>query len=100
MVTDIYPGPNRLVRALNRLHFSPRLHTWLGKPTMQWLPDPRTAVGDTWWLVHPRAIVRMLDVLGFPHAGVTYHRQCSKNGPTLLYTVVAHRRAPTPDHGA
>ena len=93
IVTDVYPGPNRLVRALNRAYFSPQLHNWLGRPTMQWLPDVRTRLEDAWWLIHPKAVVRMVEVLGFPDTTISYHRQQSKNGPVLLYTVVARRMA-------
>lgn len=70
----------------------------IDKPVMFWNPSKSTNPNG-WWLLPPGVITDMLDVLGFPNATVSYHRQyyVPETNPELaaeatLYTVVARRR--------
>ncbi|EFK05550.1 conserved hypothetical protein [delta proteobacterium NaphS2] len=61
-------------------------------PFMQFLPDPDTVEPkDTWWDLRPEVIVRMIGVLGFEDAKVTYHTQLYDGKENQLYTVVGRR---------
>jgi O-methyltransferase len=68
------------------------------RPVLFWNPT-HGASPNGWWLLSPGVIIDMLDVLGFPDARVTYHRQFyTPEGDSELanevpmYTVVARRR--------
>ena len=70
----------------------------INRPIMIWNPG-RSTNPNGWWLLTPGVIVDMLDVLGFPNATVSYHRQyyVPETNPELaddvtFYTVVARRR--------
>jgi hypothetical protein len=78
------------VLARRSLRF-PALSRWFG-PSLTFLPradrrEPRNA----WWHLAPVSVVRMLGVLGFQSAEVTYHSQPYLGQATRLYTVVASR---------
>ncbi|MDH3754111.1 MAG: hypothetical protein OEU32_09600 [Acidimicrobiia bacterium] len=45
----------------------------------------------TWWHLTPELVVRMLDLLGFGDASVSYHTQKQVSGDQSMYTVVANR---------
>lgn len=62
------------------------------EPYLGFLPDPATLEPrDTWWDLRPELVTRMLAVLGFPAATVTYHAQPYEGRPIELFTVVARR---------
>jgi O-methyltransferase len=70
----------------------------IDRPVLLWNPSRSTSTNAWWWLA-PEVVTDMLDVLGFPNATVSYHRQyyAPENYPELayeatLYTVVAQRR--------
>jgi hypothetical protein len=46
---------------------------------------------ETWWTFSPDAILRMLGVLGFTRATVSFHTQMYRRSPTRLFTIVASR---------
>ncbi|MFX0201033.1 MAG: class I SAM-dependent methyltransferase [Candidatus Hodarchaeota archaeon] len=61
-------------------------------PYMQFLPDHRKVEPkDTWWDLRPEVIVRMIGVLGFEDASVTYHTQKYEGKDNQMYTVVGRR---------
>jgi O-methyltransferase len=69
----------------------------IGRPVLIWNPSKSTNPNG-WWLLPPGVITDMLDVLGFPNATVSYHRQfyvpetdADLAGEVLYYTVVARR---------
>lgn len=58
----------------------------------KFIPDP--AVGgplDLWWQLSPELVVRMLAILGFEDASVSYSTHRFLDNDTPLYTVVARR---------
>ena len=68
------------------------------RPVLFWNPSHSTNP-NAWWLLPPGVITDMLEVLGFPNATVSYHRQyyIPETNPELadevtFYTVVARRR--------
>jgi hypothetical protein len=66
----------------------------LGKlcPAPAFLPDSRRCEPrETWWLLTPDVIRRMLGVLGFGSVEVTYHMQRYGGRRHPMFTVVAHR---------
>jgi len=84
IVTDVLPR-----RAL----LLPLFARWFGACTF-FLPDGRVkAPSDSWWLLTPALIVRMLGVLGFGSCQVTFHKQPYGGRSRRLYTVVGRRTA-------
>ncbi len=82
VVTDVLARRSLLVPALSR---------WFG-PAMTFLPSLEPgAPRNAWWHLTPRCVVRMLGVLGFPSATVTYHSQPYLGRAVRLFTVVARR---------
>ena len=70
----------------------------VNRPVLFWNPS-HSGNPNAWWLLPPGVITDMLEVLGFPNATVSYHRQfyIPETNPELadevtLYTVVARRR--------
>jgi len=64
----------------------------LEAPCMQFVPDPTVAQPrESWWLMTPGLVVRMLGVLGFGSARVLYHTQKHYNNDMSMFTVVAQR---------
>jgi hypothetical protein len=68
------------------------------RPVLIWNPSKSTNPNG-WWLLSPGVVTDMLDVLGFPNATVSYHRQfyVPESDPKLadeatFFTVVARRR--------
>lgn len=88
IVTDMLPRSDLLpASGLRRL-----VPGVLRQPSMGFAPDGETQrQTDTWWKLHPEVVVRMLGVLGFGNAGVTFHRQSYRGRKLRLFTVVAHR---------
>ena len=67
------------------------------KPSMAFLPDFRKrAPRESWWHFTPATIKRMLGVLGFEDAKVTYHVHRFEGRRTPLFTVVGRRTVPLP----
>ena len=67
----------------------------IDRPVLFWNPT-QSANPNGWWLLPPGVVTDMLDVLGFPNATVSYHRQYYRpeSAPELadevvFYTVVA-----------
>ncbi len=62
------------------------------EPYMKFLPNSKTIEPkDAWWELSPEIIARMIGVLGFEDARVTYHTQINKGKPASMYTVVGNR---------
>ncbi len=69
-----------------------------GDPSMVFLPDAKTLEPkDAWWSLKPELVVRMLGVLGFEDADITYHDQLYEGLPIQLYTVVGRRTSQSHD---
>jgi SAM-dependent methyltransferase len=89
---------DRTQSLLLRLPF--RASAQLGR-AMLFRPDAATCQPEaTWWRLNPHLIKRMVAVLGFEDARVTYHRQVYEKKKTPLFTVVARRTQPMRDGGA
>lgn len=67
-------------------------------PSMTFQPSgPSSDAFGTWWHLSPTCVRQMLDVLGFETANTTFHIQRHMGWYAhVLYTVVAHRKAPFP----
>lgn len=90
---------HRLWRRLPWLR--PRLREWLRPESISFRPEP--AVGEpkeTWWLLAPETVMRMIGVLGFETVSLTFHRQINRGQAILLYTVVGRRTRGAPNRGA
>lgn len=88
IVTDMLPRSDLLPKSDLR-RFVPGV---LRQPSMGFAPDgDLMSPTDTWWKLHPEIVVRMLGVLGFGDAAVTYHSQPYRGRRLRLFTVVAHR---------
>ena len=62
------------------------------QPGPMFLPNRRRGgPHETWWLLTPDLIKRMLGVLGFADSKVHYHRQRFENRWQPMFTVVARR---------
>jgi hypothetical protein len=69
-----------------------QMSEWLRAETISFRPEP--ALGepkDTWWLLAPEAVMRMIGVLGFDTVSLTFHTQKNRGRETVLYTVVGRR---------
>ena len=88
VVTDMLPRSDLLpANALRRL-----VPGVFRQPSIGFAPDGELMrPTDTWWKLHPEVVVRMLGVLGFGNAKVTYHRQPYRGRRLRLFTVVANR---------
>ena len=61
-------------------------------PTMLFAPDPAQGQPrESWWLLSPAAVVRMLGVLGFQDSRIHYHSQKHHGQDMSMFTVVARR---------
>jgi SAM-dependent methyltransferase len=74
----------------------PVLHSWMTEwpraEMISFLPEPTVAEPkETWWLLAPETVIRMVGVLGFEPVSVTFHHQQNRGRNVLLYTVVARR---------
>ena len=68
----------------------------IDRPVLFWNPT-QSANPNGWWLLPPGVVTDMLDVLGFPDATVSYHRQYYRpeSAPELAdEVVVLHRGRP------
>ncbi|MGD1146698.1 MAG: methyltransferase domain-containing protein [Thermoanaerobaculaceae bacterium] len=85
IVTDVLPRRSLLV---------PFLARWFG-PCLHFLPDA-AAQGpkDSWFLLTPRAVIRMIGVLGFTDCRLSFHTQLYDGKPCRLFTVVGRRTVP------
>lgn len=85
----------RAARALGRL--PTRVSRLVASSTLLpaklgFLPHPGRALPDeTWWTLTPWAVSRMLAVLGFELASVSFHSQLYQGRPCPMYTVVGCR---------
>jgi len=92
IVTEKLPRKLLPLRFLSQSFFGK-----LDLPCMVFLPDAKRKVPvDAWWFLAPGAIKRMLAVLGFGHAKVTFHSQPYQGEKIQMFTVVAKRAAPLP----
>jgi len=67
------------------------------KPYMLFLPDSRIVEPkDTWWDLKPEIICRMISVLGFEEAYVSYHSQKYEGASHPMFTVVGRRTCGRP----
>ncbi len=68
------------------------LHKLSGAASAVFLPNARRIEPkDTWWALPPETTARMLGVLGFEKAEITYHRQKHQGQWQKMYTVVGRR---------
>jgi hypothetical protein len=64
----------------------------LDSPTLQFVPDSsKGQPRESWWLLSPALVVRMLGVLGFEDTRVLYHSQKHFGSDMAMFTVVARR---------
>jgi hypothetical protein len=73
------------------------LREWLRAESISFRPEP--AVGEpkeTWWLLAPETVMRMIGVLGFETVSLTFHTQNNRGRAILLYTVVGRRTRGAP----
>jgi SAM-dependent methyltransferase len=70
-----------------------RLRLWLaGGSAAAFLPDGRRCEPKVvWWYFSPGVIRRMIGVLGFEDAAVSYHTQTFQGRPMPMFTVVGRR---------
>ncbi|MCX6556611.1 MAG: methyltransferase domain-containing protein [Candidatus Aminicenantes bacterium] len=47
---------------------------------------------DSWWTLTPRLVSEFLQILGFAHTTISFHRQLHENKEILLFTVVGQRK--------
>ena len=77
-----------LMRWFNPLRLAPRL---VG-PYAMFLPNWHTGrPTDSWWLLTPMLVRRMLGVLGFEKSHIRYHSQIHAGRRYRYYTIIAHR---------
>ena len=87
IVTDMAPAPpDKMQDAL------------VDHRLIRFLPDARTrSPTETWWQLPPGLIAEFLQILGFVHTEVSYHRQRHHGDKEIyLYTVVGRRDAQRP----
>ncbi len=61
-------------------------------PVLRFVPDAATTQPrESWWLLTPALVTRMLAVHGFADARVTFHKQKHHGNDMEMFTVVAHR---------
>ncbi|MCS6800931.1 MAG: hypothetical protein RMM58_03830 [Chloroflexota bacterium] len=71
----------------------PRMSEWLRAESISFRPEPAAgAPKETWWLLAPETVARMIGVLGFDLVSLTFHLQKNRGHDILLYTVVGQRR--------
>jgi len=59
---------------------------------MTFIPDPKIGGPvDQWWQLSPAVVVRMLGILGFEDAEVSYSTHQYMHGQIEVFTVVANR---------
>jgi hypothetical protein len=64
----------------------------LEAPTLQFAPDStKGQPRESWWLLSPALVVRMLGVHGFEDTRVLYHTQKHFDNDMAMFTVVARR---------
>lgn len=81
---------------LDRLPIYGLLRALLRSPQMRFVPTPSApGYADTWWNLSPECLRRMIAVLGFEKASISYHWQKYQNTKVRFYTLVGHR---TQDH--
>jgi SAM-dependent methyltransferase len=83
--------PPPWMQRLARCRLPVRWLARLGRPRMEFLPEPGRHRPETWWRLHPEAAARFVAVLGFEDARVTFHSQRYLGRPIVLYTLVGHR---------
>ncbi|MDQ1367124.1 MAG: hypothetical protein QOE57_3166 [Acidimicrobiaceae bacterium] len=77
--------------AAHRVASAPWLPAKLG-----FLPDPALGLPDeSWWRLTPWALARMVRVLGFDVASITFHNQLYLGAPCPMFTLVGRRRKGT-----
>ncbi len=94
VVPKSVPAVARAKRALSVLPFLGLRKAGRRIPTatLEFLPDPATGEPkETWWSLTPEVVVRMLGVLGFPDARVSFHAQRYQRWDVDLFTVVGAR---------
>lgn len=47
---------------------------------------------ETWWKLYPELVSEFLQILGFEHTKISFHRQLCSGNEVQLYTVVGHRK--------
>ncbi|MFN8532729.1 MAG: hypothetical protein U0556_04205 [Dehalococcoidia bacterium] len=81
---------HRLWRRLPRLQ--PRMAEWMRAESISFRPESSIAQPkDTWWLLAPETVMRMIGVLGFDTVSLTFHSQQNQGRDIPLYTIVGRR---------
>lgn len=66
-----------------------------GSRLIHFLPKAKQlAPFDSWWLLSPALVSEFLQILGFAHIQVSFHRQKYMEKELKLFTVVGHRHKP------
>jgi SAM-dependent methyltransferase len=93
IITDVFNGiPARILGRLNIPAPLPNLPNPFKSPLMKFVPDNRQpSHADTWWLLSPEVVRRMISVLGFEKSDISYHWQRFGKTRMRLYTIVGHR---------
>jgi len=68
-----------------------------GRRLIEFLPNAsKCSPTETWWRLSPELVSEFLQILGFVHTRISFHRQLCGGGREIqLYTVVGHRKGVT-----
>ena len=67
-----------------------------GSRLMRFLPNAeKQSPFETWWQLTPRVVAEFLQILGFVHTEISFHRQIHRNNRSWMFTVVGRRTAKT-----
>jgi hypothetical protein len=69
---------------------------YAGRRVIEFLPNARECrPTESWWKLTPQLVEEFLQVLGFAHTEVSFHRQLYRQQEIELYTVVGQRKGVT-----
>lgn len=89
IVTDVVPKVRGKIFSV--------VESLTGSRLIRFLPNAgKLRPYETWWNLSPKLVSEFLQILGFGHIKISFHRQLFRNKETRLYTVVGQRRDTTP----
>ena len=67
-----------------------------GTRLIEFLPNAsKCSPTESWWRLSPELVSEFLQILGFVHTKISFHRQLFGGNEVQLYTVIGHRKGAT-----